>query len=145
MGYDARTGTYVVRVCSAVLHALLSTAESNPEYIPAKLAIVKGQASLAAAAQARLYSTSNYYSWIFGLLTVYDKPDAIAAVLSLPKKPELLLWTPLDAMLLPLSVAAARQEYAFAASVGKSRLSVQHEAGNLASGALTAIVKWFGV
>lgn len=39
---------------TAVLHAVLSTAAAAPALTPAKLAIVNGQASLAAAAQARL-------------------------------------------------------------------------------------------
>lgn len=36
------------------------------------------QASLAAAAAARLYSPDTYYSWIFGILQHYDLPDAVA-------------------------------------------------------------------
>jgi hypothetical protein len=130
---------------SAVLHAILSTAEKRPEYTPAKLAIVNGQASLAAAAQARLYSTNNYYSWIFGLLTVYDKPDAIAAVLSLPKKVELLLLSPLDEILAPLSILAAGAEYKLAASIGGSRLTLQAQGADTPSAMLAAVVKWFGV
>ena len=125
---------------SAMLHAILATAATAPASTPAKLAIVGGQASLAAAAQARLYSPDNYWSWVFGLLTVYDKPDAVAAVLSLPKAVDILVLGPLDEMLRPLSEGVAKEVYAFASSVGSGRLAVQ--AGGPA-GALAAISKWF--
>ena len=89
-------------------------------------------------------NTGNYYSWIFGLLTVYDKPDAVAAVLSLPKQVEMLVLSPLDETLAPLDAAAAAMEYEFAASVGGNRLSVQVQAADTPAAALAAIAKWFG-
>lgn len=127
---------------TAVLHAILATA-STPASTPAKLAIVGGQASLAAAAKARLYSPNNYYSWIFGLLTVYDKPDAVAAALSLPKNIAVLLLSPLDEMLKPLGAAAASAEYAFASKVGGARLTVHAEPLPTSPDALAAVGKWF--
>ena len=111
--------------------------------VPKKLAIVGGQASLAAAAKARLYAPDNYYSWIFGLLTAYDKPDAVAAVLSLPQKVEVLVLSPVDELLKPLEAAAARSEYAFATSVGGSRITVEAGPAPTDDGALAAISKWF--
>lgn len=54
---------------AALLHQLLCTAHTHPATVPAKLAIVSGQVSYAAPAQARLYSPVNYYSWIFAILT----------------------------------------------------------------------------
>ena len=128
---------------SAMLHALLSTADAHPASVPKKLAIVGGQASLAAAAKARLYAPDNYYSWIFGLLTAYDKPDAVAAVLSLPQKVEVLVLSPVDELLKPLEAAAARSEYAFATSVGGSRITVEAGPAPTDDGALAAITKWF--
>ena len=126
-----------------MLHALLSTADSHPASVPKKLAIVGGQASLAAAAKARLYAPDNYYSWIFGLLTAYDKPDAVAAVLSLPQKVEVLVLSPVDELLKPLEATAARSEYAFATSVGGSRITVEAGPAPTDDGALAAISKWF--
>jgi hypothetical protein len=154
---------------TALLHAILCTHGSAPETLPAKVAIVGGQASLAAAAKARLYSPNNYYAWIFGLLTVYDKPDAVAAVLSLSLpaatadesaaeaeaesesaaesatkslRPEVLVLSPLDEMLSPLSTGAASETYAFSKTVGAERLTV--EAAVPAVGVLPAITRWFG-
>ena len=127
---------------TALLHALLCTSNGQraAPYSPKKVAIVGGQASLAAAAKARLYSPDVYYSWIFGMLTAYDKPDAVAAVLSLTDQLDVLLLSPLDELLRPLSSAGASEAYEFAKQVGGERLTV--EANVSSANAVPAILKW---
>ncbi len=128
---------------NAMLHALLSIAESHPTSVPKKLAIVGGQSSLAAAGKARLYSPDNYYSWIFGLLTAYDKPDAVAAVLSLPQQVCVLVLSPVDELLKPLDAATAKADYEFASSVGGSRITVEVGPVPTDDDAVAAVDRWF--
>lgn len=127
---------------TALLHALLctSTKQKAAAHSPKKIAIVNGQASLAMPAKARLYSPDNYYSWIFGLLSAYDKPDALAAVLSLDDHFEVLLLSPVDELLLPLSSAAASEAYTFAKQVGAERITI--EANIPPETVLPTIAKW---
>ena len=93
-------------------------------------------------ARSRLYDTSTYFSWIYGILKSYDLSDTVAAMLSLPKKIEVLVLGPCDELLRPLSRSAATEEYAFAASVGGNRLTVQPGPAGDDSAVLAAVLKW---
>eukprot|EP01043_Picozoa_sp_COSAG02_P005719 COSAG02_NODE_157_length_32999_cov_31.863647_3_plen_265_part_00 len=127
---------------TALLHALLSSSDGQTAapHSPKNVAIVSGQASLAAAAKARLYSPDNYYSWIFGMLAFYDKTDVVAALLSLKDQLNVLLLGPLDELLRPLSSTAAGEAYQFASDVGGARLTI--EANVSSANVLPGILNW---
>ena len=128
----------------ALLHSILAHVNGTAAATPKKIVIVGGQASLAAPAEARIYDVSTYYSWIFGILTAYDLADTLAAVLSSPKELSVLVLGPKDEQLKPLDGAAAQEEYAFASSVGGSRLSVQAGAVGGDAEVLESVLKWLG-
>lgn len=73
-------------------------------------------------------------------LHVLGRPDALAAVLSLPQKLNVLVISPLDAMLSPLALSAAHEAYQFATSVGGPRLTVKAEVA--AQDVLSTITSW---
>eukprot|EP00039_Didymoeca_costata_P002094 m.57479 g.57479 ORF g.57479 m.57479 type:complete len:914 (+) comp11111_c0_seq1:86-2827(+) len=102
----------------AVLHALLA----RPDLAPPKIALVAPRATLSAAAKARFYDTSDYYSWVFGVLQYYDLPDLVAATVE--NLSSVMILGPVDELKHAITVGEANQTYEFAASMASKDLKV---------------------